>query len=239
MSRALRRAIVPALVVAGGVIARGRLGIPPLLVWAALAGSSFAGAGEAARHRDPSAARHGETDLRIYAGFVFGTITAMLVSGLAVLVGMLGFAGVVLLRRLDPQRVGTQLVIAILVGLPLMYGAIAVGLPAEGVLPWTLAAWLAGVLELAANVERGVKGSSSNRVSVGTAAASIALVPVSLIWPAYARYHGAYFLIVLFAQLLLLAAATRLLVGRTDRLTLLVQGAMLVGLIALVAGRVG
>ncbi|HUK19925.1 MAG TPA: hypothetical protein VLV45_00035 [Gemmatimonadales bacterium] len=227
MSRALRRAAVPALVLAGGVIARGRLEIPALLAWAALASVGFSVSAEAA------------PDLIVYAGFVFGTALAMLVSGTAVVMGIVGFAAAVSVRKLDPGRLGTQCVIAVLLGFPLMYGAIAVGLPAEGALPWTLAAWLALVLQLTSRLEQGVPDSSSRRLTIGTAALSIALVPASLVWPAHASYHGAYFLIAVFAELFLLAAATRVLVGRTYRVSLLVEGAMLVGLIALVAGRIG
>jgi len=236
VSGALKRAVVPALVLAGGVIARGRLAIPALLAWAALASLGFCVAAEAARDRAQSDPRR---DLRIYSGFVFGTAMAMLVSGTAVLMGILAFAAAVSLAKLDPERLATQCVIAILLGFPLMYGAIAVDLPLQGALPWTLAAWLALVLQLMSRLERAAGESSSSRLSVGTALLSIALVPASLIWPAHASYHGAYFLIVLFAELCLLAAATRLLVGRTDRVSLLVEGAMVVGLIALVAGRVG
>ena len=72
-------------------------------------------------------------------------------------------------------------------------------------------------------------------------------MPGSILLPARAGYGGAYFLIALFAQLMVLVVATRLIVGRgagdsggggAGRVSLLLQGAMLLGVVALVAGRV-
>ncbi len=68
-------------------------------------------------------------------------------------------------------------------------------------------------------------------------------MPASILLPARAGYGGAYFLIALFAQLMVLVVATRLIVGRgageggAGRVSLLLQGAMLLGVVALVAGR--
>ncbi len=72
-------------------------------------------------------------------------------------------------------------------------------------------------------------------VAAGLAAA---FVPLSLALPAAAHYRGAYFLIALFAQLVVLAVASRLFTGRTQGNSRLLKGAMLVGIVALVAGRV-
>src|SRR6266566_1952025 len=75
-------------------------------------------------------------------------------------------------------------------------------------------------------------------------ALAIGFVPASILLPARAGYGGAYFLIALFAQLMVLVVATRLIVGRgageggAGRVSLLLQGAMLLGVVALVAGRV-
>jgi hypothetical protein len=81
--------------------------------------------------------------------------------------------------------------------------------------------------------------TAGGRGSRGLAAAlAIGFIPVSLLLPARTGYGGTYFLIALFAQLAVLAVATRLMVGRTDGLGILLKGAMLVGLVALVAGRV-
>src|SRR5436309_3206359 len=65
-----------------------------------------------------------------------------------------------------------------------------------------------------------------------------AFVPLSLALPAAVHYRGAYFLIALFAQLVVLAVASRLFTGRTHGNSRLLKGAMLVGIVALVAGRV-
>ena len=70
------------------------------------------------------------------------------------------------------------------------------------------------------------------------AAIALAFVPVSLVLPYRAQYGGAYFAVALVAQLAVLVAAARLVVGRIERVSALLKGAMVVGLIALVAGRV-
>ena len=75
-------------------------------------------------------------------------------------------------------------------------------------------------------------------------AAGVALlfVPASLLLPRFAAYGGMYFLIALPAQMAVLLAATWLIlggsVGRIQRVSLLLKGAMVVGLFALVAGKV-
>jgi hypothetical protein len=56
--------------------------------------------------------------------------------------------------------------------------------------------------------------------------------------PAYRGYSEFYFLTVLFADLALLALATRVLVGRGDGVSGLASMAIGVSVIALVAGRV-
>jgi hypothetical protein len=67
---------------------------------------------------------------------------------------------------------------------------------------------------------------------------ALAFIPASLILPARGGYGMAYFLVALFAQLAVLVTAARLIVGRTDRVSALLKGAMVVGAVALVAGRV-
>ena len=109
-----------------------------------------------------------------------------------------------------------------------MYGAVAVGRPAAGMLPWLLAAWIELIRQLIVRGQR--------RVVV--IVLLLGLVTVSLVVPGRAGYGGAYYLVVLFAELLLLGVATRMIVGRSDRLELLMKGAMALGLAALVAGRV-
>ena len=103
---------------------------------------------------------------------------------------------------------------------PLVCGALAVGRPAAGLVPWLLMAWLSLVRALP------------------LWPLAIAFVPASLILPARAGYGTAYFLIAVFAQLLVLVVATRALVGRKDGTRLPLDSALALELVALVAGRV-
>jgi hypothetical protein len=220
------RLLVPVLVLAGGCIATGRLVPPPLVLWAAFAGFCYVTAGTAVG--TPGGA------LLVFLGMVGGTMAAMLVSGAAVAVGLVA-SGVLFARPVLARRpLAVSLVAAGLGALPLMYGALAAGRPGEGILPWTLAAWALLVRGLIEDVERGPR----SRLGATAAVLALGFVPASLVWPARAGYGSAYFLVAMFADLALLAVATRLLVGRVERLTVLVNGAMALGLIALVAGKV-
>ena len=63
-------------------------------------------------------------------------------------------------------------------------------------------------------------------------------MPLSLALPFAARYRGAYYVVAVFAQLAVLLVASRLITGRMGRNSSLLKGAMIVGMVALVAGRV-
>src|SRR5439155_733753 len=67
------------------------------------------------------------------------------------------------------------------------------------------------------------------------AALGVAFVPASLVLPYVARYHGAYYVLALFAQLTVLLVASRLITGKMERNSLLLKGAMIVGIVSLVA----
>jgi hypothetical protein len=82
------------------------------------------------------------------------------------------------------------------------------------------------------------RGRGTSRAAMLSAALALAFVPASLVLPARAGFGMAYFLLALFAQLAVLVTAARLIVGRRDGVTQLLKGAMLLGAIALVAGRV-
>jgi len=56
--------------------------------------------------------------------------------------------------------------------------------------------------------------------------------------PHLAGYGGAYFLIALPAQMAVLIAATWLILGRVERVSALLKASMVVGLVALVVGRI-
>lgn len=73
---------------------------------------------------------------------------------------------------------------------------------------------------------------------VVAAGVGLVFVPASLLLPRSAGYGGAYFVIALLAQMAVLVAATWLLLGKVERVSALLKGAMIIGLIALVAGRV-
>jgi hypothetical protein len=63
-------------------------------------------------------------------------------------------------------------------------------------------------------------------------------VPASLLLPRLAGYGCVYFLIALPAQMAVLIAATWLLLGRVQRVSILLKASMVIGLVALVAGKV-
>src|SRR6266853_1564732 len=98
-------------VLAGAAIAQGGLAPPALALWAALAAAAFSVAG--------TAVARGSADLLVFAGVMVGSAAAMLVSGTALAIGIAAAAAL----AARPSFAG-----ALLTGLPLMYGALAVGL---------------------------------------------------------------------------------------------------------------
>src|SRR5438105_6558796 len=147
-------------VLAGGWIALGAVRTPNVLALAAVAAVGVAMAGnvlndiwdQAADRVNRSGGERplatgrvtrGTADLCVASGAVIGVGAAAFVNGTAVLVGLgafavLGLYSPVLKRRGLPGDVAVSLV----GGLPLMYGAIAVGHAAAGIVPWILAAWI-------------------------------------------------------------------------------------------------
>jgi hypothetical protein len=228
--------IVALGVLAGGWISLGRLATPPLLGWAALAAVGFGAAGlvlnsPAARAADPVG--RGAAEGSVFAGVLVGTIGALLVGGTAVLIAVAALAVMIAYPPLKRRGPLGHLALALLTGLPLMYGAVAVDRAADGAVPWTLVAWLQLVRAVVADIAVG--RSRAVRLS---AALALGFVPASLVLPVRAGYGLAYFLVAVFAQLTVLVAAARLIVGRVDRVDLLLKGAMVMVLVALVVGRV-
>jgi len=219
-------------VLAGGWIAWGRLATPAPAAWAALAATAFGAAGATLERRREVAAPRGTADFVVFAGMVVGVGSAMLVSGTALLVGLAACAAIALQPALERRGPLRRLDAALVSGLPLLYGALALAKPAAGLVPWALASWIALVRDLA---EGSGRGPGTPWLTIVLA---LGFVPASLLLPAWAGYRGAYFVVAIFAQLAVLAVATRLIVGRTDRPGLLLKAAMAVGLVALVAGRV-
>jgi 4-hydroxybenzoate polyprenyltransferase len=234
-------------VLAGGWIALGQLANPPLLGWAAVSGAGFTLAGWVLQRQARPGT--GAADFTVFAGVATGLACAALVSGTAVLIGLAAFAVMVAYARvLEPRGLG-NLALAALVGLPFTYGAVAVGRATGGIIPWVLAAWLQIIRAMVADLEtqsvditRGRRTLAvrlgQSRASLLTAALALGFIPVSLVLPARADYGLAFFMLALFAQLAVLVTAARLIAGRVDGVSVLLTGAMVMGAVALVAGRV-
>ncbi len=254
-------------VLAGGWIALGAVRTPNVLALAAVAAVGVAMAGnvlndiwdQAADRVNRSGGGHplatgrvtrGTADLCVAGGAVIGLGAAAFVNGTAVLVGLAAFAVLVLYSPVLKRRgLPGNVAVALVGGLPLMYGAIAVGHAAAGIVPWILAAWIHLVREIVKDIDDQTGDQTLGRrtlpLVLGARPASLvgaglaaAFVPLSLALPAAAHYRGAYFLVALFAQLVVLAVASRLFTGRTQGNSRLLKAAMLVGIVALVAGRV-
>src|SRR5437763_4256085 len=203
-------------VLAGGWIALGSVTTPRVLWFASLAAIGFGAAGNALndiwdragdrvnrpRGERPLAAgrlARGTADLCVVAGALVGLAAAALVNGAAVLVGAAALVVMIvyspLLKRLGlPGNVA----VALVAGLPLLYGAIAVDRSAAGLVPWTLAAWLHLVREIVKDLDDqagdAVLGRrtlplvlGARRAGVVAGALAAAFVPLSLALPAPAR----------------------------------------------------
>lgn len=257
-------------VLAGGWIALGALGLPKLLCFAAVSGLALGAAGNAWNdicdqgadrlNRTPAMRpltagqiSRGSADLIVFLAALIGVGAAALVSGRQVIAALAALAVMLAYSPLiKPRPVVGNVAVALIAGLPPFYGALALGVPAAGVVPWVLAAWLHLAREIVKDVEDEAGDRAIGRrtlpIVVGrrpaqVVAAGVALlfVPASLLLPRLATYGGAYFLIALPAQLVVLIAATWLIldsVGRVKRVSLLLKVSMVIGLVALVAGKV-
>lgn len=258
--------IAAAGVLAGGWIALGRIALPKELVFAALSGMALGAVGNAWNDiRDVAADRVNRPGRRplaagqvspsvatfiVFDGALVGLVLAGLVSGWQLLAAIAAL-GVMFVYSplLKPRPLVGNLAVAVVAGSPPCYGALALGLPAAGLVPWALAAWLHFVREVVKDVEdepgdRAI-GRRTLPIAVGrrpalvvAAGVGLLFVPASLLLPRNAGYGGAYFLIALLAQMAMLLAATWLLLGRVERVSALLKGAMVIGLVALVAGKV-
>ena len=158
-------------VLAGGWIALGALQTPNVLALAAVAAVGFGMAGNvlndiwdraADRVNRPGGERplaagrvtRGTADLCVAGGAVVGLGAAALVNGTAVLVGLAAFAVLVLYSPVLKRRgLPGNLAVALVAGLPLVYGAIAVGHAVAGIVPWILAAWIHLVREIVKDID--------------------------------------------------------------------------------------
>lgn len=265
--RAPNLIIAAAGVLAGGWIALGRVALPRELLFAALSGMALGAAGnawndicDAAADRANAAAagrplasgrlRRGTADLIVFLGGFIGLAAAGLVGGwqilaaLAALIVMLAYSPL-----LKPRPVIGNVAVALTAGSPPFYGALALGAPAAGLVPWALAAWLHFAREVVKDVEDEpgdrrigrrtlVIAAGARPAQIAAAATGFLFIPASLLLPRSAGYSLPYFLVALPAQMAVLVAATWLLLGRVERVSALLKGAMVIGLVALVAGKV-
>jgi len=250
----------------GGCIALGRLALPGDVAWAALSGLGLGAAGNvlndlldvdvdaANRRRDrPLAGRRigvKTAAASLVGGAVVGLGSAALAGQLVLLVGVIALAVMLAYSPfLKPVPFLGNLAVAAVAGLPLMYGALAARRPAAGVVPWVLAAGIHLVREIVKDIDdlEGDRVAQRRTLPVllgrgGAAAvagvAALAFVPLSFVLPRAGGYGGAYFVIALPAQMAVLIAASRLFVGRVERVSALLKAAMVAGVAALVAGRV-
>jgi geranylgeranylglycerol-phosphate geranylgeranyltransferase len=263
--RAPNLAIAAAGVLAGGWIALADVAVPKELVYAALSAIALGAAGNTWNDvRDVAADRinrpgtrplaaglvtRGTADLMLFAGALLGIVFAGLVGGWQVVTGIAAL-GVMLVYSplLKPVPLLGNLAVAVVAGSAPFYGALAVDRPAAGIVPWILAAWLHFVREVVKDLEDEPGDRAINRrtlpIAVGrrpamvvAAGAALLFVPASLLLPKHDGYSGAYFLVALPVQMATLIAATWLLIGRVERVSALLKGAMVVGVVALIMGK--
>jgi len=265
--RATNLLIAAAGVVAGGWIALGAALLPKLLVFAAISGLALGAAGNAwndicdqgadrlnrapaQRPLSAGGVRRGTADLVVFLSAFLGIVAAALVSGRQVIAALVALAIMLAYSPLiKPRPLAGNIAVALIAGLPPFYGALAVGAPAAGLVPWILAAWLHVAREIAKDVEDEAGDRAIGRrtlpivlgvrpAQVVAAGVALLFIPASLLLPRAAGYGAAYFLIALPAQMAVLIAATWLILGRVARVSLLLKVSMVVGLVALVAGKV-
>ena len=264
--RAPNLLIAAAGVFAGGWIALRAFACPKELLFAAISALAIGAVGNTWNDmRDIAADRvnrpgtrplaagqvtRGAADFVVFAGVLAAVAFAGLVSGRQVLAAIGALAVMfVYSPLLKPRPLVGNIAVALVAGSPPFYGALAIWSPAAGVVPWVLAAWLHFVREIVKDVEdengdraigrRTLPIVAGRRPALVVAAgAGLLFVPASLLLPFRAGYGAAYFLIALLAQMAVLIAATWMLLGRVQRVSVLLKGAMVIGLAALVAGKV-
>jgi 4-hydroxybenzoate polyprenyltransferase len=253
-------------ILAGGWIALRAIALPKELLFAALSGIAIGAVGNTWNDmRDVAADRvnrphsralaagqvtPGAAALIVFAGTLLAIAFAGLVNGRQVLAAAAALAVMFIYSPLlKPRPLVGNVAVAVVAGSPPFYGALAVGTPAAGIVPWILAAWLHLVREIAKDVEDepGDRAAGRRTLPIVTdrrralvvaAGAGLLFIPASLLLPLRAGYGGAYFLIALLVQMAMLLAATWMLLGRVERVSAILKLAMVVGLAALVAGKV-
>ena len=264
--RARNLLLAAAGVFAGGWIALEAVAWPKLLVLAAASGIGLGAAGNAANDvqdvvadrinapgRHPLATgrlRHETAHLVIWLGSVLGISAAALVSGRVVFVALVALAVMLAYSPLLKRRgLPGNFAVAAVGGLPLWYGALAMGRPAAGLVPWVLAAWLHLARELVKDLEDEAGDRAAGRrtlpVRVGmpgairmTAWVCAAFVPAALILPLLSGYGWVYLAFASLSFVLIGVALVSLLRQRFVTAGGLLKVAMVFGLAALVLGKV-
>lgn len=264
--RAPNLALAAAGVLAGGWIALATLAVPAPLVWAALSALGLGAAGNVAddladvpadvanrrADRPLAAGRVTARQARVWlVGGAVGGMAAAAAAGPLLLATAAGALAVMLpyAPLLKPRPLLGNVAVAVVAGLPLWYGALAVGRPAAGVVPWVLGAWIHLSREIVKDLGDApgdrLVGRRTLAVALGpgparwtAVALTFAFAPLSFVLPWLAGYGDAYFAVALFAQLAVLVAAARLATGAVTGVSGLLKGAMAIGLAALVTGRV-
>ena len=264
--RAHNLLLAAAGVLAGGWIALGAVVVPKLLLFAALSGVGLGALGntvndvqDVVADRENSPGRHPlatgrvrvETaHLVIWFGILVGLGAAALVSGRQLLVAFLALVAMLAYSPLLKRRgMPGNVAVAVIAGLPLCYGALAVGRAAAGVVPWVLAGWLHLARELVKDLEDEPGDRAAGRrtlpVRLGPAGAQrvatwtcLAFVPLALILPLIAGYRGGYFGGATVALALVAIAVQQVSRGRFEGARKLLKIAMVFGLGALMLGRV-
>ncbi len=264
--RAHNLLLAAAGVLAGGWIALGAIAAPKLLLFAALSGIGLGAAGNAANDvqdvvadrvnaptRHPLAAGRlsGETaHLVIWLGIVTGAGAAALISGRQVLVALLALVVMLGYSPLLKRRgVPGNVAVAVVGGLPLFYGALAVGRPGAGVVPWALAGWLHFARELVKDLEDEAGDRAAGRQTLAVrlgqlrairiaARTCVAFLPLALILPLTTGYGGVYVGAVSVALVMVVLAVRQLSPRRFESARRWLKVGMVFGLAALVLGRV-
>ena len=259
--------IAAAAVLAGGWIALGRVAFPNLLVFAAISGVGLGVAGNVVNDLQDAAADRvnhpgGERPLAaeritrdaayllVWLGLIAGLAGAALVSGTQLFVGL---AALALMLVYSPvlKHAGWpgNLAVAAVAGLPPFYGALSVGQPVAGLVPWALAGWIHLGRELVKDLQDEAGDRQSGRrtlpIRIGRPGAvrvawwiCIAFVPWAFALPTLAKYSGLYYPVAAIASLVVVLAAHALRRERLAAASVRLKVAMVIGLVALVLGRV-
>ena len=261
--RAPNLALAAAGVVAGGWIALRQPVLPGPLLWAAASAIGIGAAGNIVNDLfDVAADRVNRPQRPLVRGAIglgrarwlalataAGGLLAARAAGQAVMfVGAATLALLVIYSPLIKVRgLLGNVTIATIGGLPLLYGALAAGDPAAGVIPFLLGAWLHLAREIAKDADDAPGDRVLGRHTVATyrgsatarswaAWTALAFVPASALPVVVADYHARYTAFAVVAAAAATLAAARLRRGATGAPEALKLG-MTVGLAGLVAGR--